>query len=343
MIFSITVLLAAITCLSTTVALPQKQHTPEGASCSKPLVRREWRQLSDDQKDNYINAVQCLREKPPQSASYFKGVKNRYDDFVAGHINETDFIHFVGFFQVWHRVFVHEYETALGECGYKGGQPYWDWTLDATIEGFPKSPIFDAEHGFGGNGPFVDTIRDPSVRLHIPGKTGGGCVTTGPFANISDFVHMGPLNSTAYNPRCLRRDFSPWLASKKLRKSVVDLTLSKSHFATFDIAVQGMIDVPGLTYHGGGHLSVGGDIGMMGDVYNSPSDPIFFLHHANLDRLWALWQAKDAGKRTYDIAGPIQPFAPPFDFHGPVTSEKVTLDYNMWMGHFVKAAPGVYN
>jgi tyrosinase len=30
---------------------------------------------------------------------------------------------------------------------------------------------------------------------------------------------------------------------------------------------------------------------------NSPSDPVFFLHHANVDRLWAKWQAlhRDAG------------------------------------------------
>ena len=25
-------------------------------------------------------------------------------------------------------------------------------------------------------------------------------------------------------------------------------------------------------------------------MMSSPQDPIFFLHHANVDRLWALWQ-----------------------------------------------------
>jgi tyrosinase len=28
---------------------------------------------------------------------------------------------------------------------------------------------------------------------------------------------------------------------------------------------------------------------------SSPSDPVFWLHHANIDRLWSKWQAKHPG------------------------------------------------
>jgi tyrosinase len=38
--------------------------------------------------------------------------------------------------------------------------------------------------------------------------------------------------------------------------------------------------------HGGVHNAVGGDMA----TAHSPSDPLFFLHHANVDRLWAKWQ-----------------------------------------------------
>lgn len=32
-------------------------------------------------------------------------------------------------------------------------------------------------------------------------------------------------------------------------------------------------------------------------------DPIFYLHHAQLDRLWFLWQRKDAGHRQREYTG----------------------------------------
>ena len=37
---------------------------------------------------------------------------------------------------------------------------------------------------------------------------------------------------------------------------------------------------------------------MGGDMLpiSSPSDPVFFLHHCNIDRLWALWQAQNPGQ-----------------------------------------------
>jgi tyrosinase len=40
--------------------------------------------------------------------------------------------------------------------------------------------------------------------------------------------------------------------------------------------------------HAGVHNAVGGDMGGAA----SPTDPLFWLHHANIDRLWAAWQKK---------------------------------------------------
>ena len=48
--------------------------------------------------------------------------------------------------------------------------------------------------------------------------------------------------------------------------------------------------------HGLGHNAVGA---VMGDVASSPGDPIFFLHHAFVDRMWRKWQIKqDSRLRT---------------------------------------------
>jgi tyrosinase len=43
-------------------------------------------------------------------------------------------------------------------------------------------------------------------------------------------------------------------------------------------------------------------------AFNSPGDPLFYLHHGNLDRLYYLWQKKDLANRLRDVSGPIQPF-----------------------------------
>ena len=41
----------------------------------------------------------------------------------------------------------------------------------------------------------------------------------------------------------------------------------------------------------------------MKDTFSSPGDPIFFLHHAQIDRLWTLWQKRDLKTRQYAISG----------------------------------------
>jgi hypothetical protein len=45
--------------------------------------------------------------------------------------------------------------------------------------------------------------------------------------------------------------------------------------------------------HGNVHGQVGG---WMGQVPTAAQDPIFFLHHANIDRLWNLWLAQGGGR-----------------------------------------------
>jgi hypothetical protein len=47
------------------------------------------------------------------------------------------------------------------------------------------------------------------------------------------------------------------------------------------------------TPHGIVHVSIGG---LMGSVPTAAGDPIFWLHHCNIDRLWNLWLAQGGGR-----------------------------------------------
>lgn len=62
------------------------------------------------------------------------------------------------------------------------------------------------------------------------------------------------------------------------------------------MTMQGWPGTPDLGVHGGGHYSMGGDPGR--DFFVSPGDPLFYLHHAQIDRVWWIWQQLDRKTRT---------------------------------------------
>ncbi|KAG6850331.1 hypothetical protein H0H93_014604 [Arthromyces matolae] len=176
-----------------------------------------------------------------------------------------------GHFLPWHRFMTATYEQALrNECGYEGAQPYWDWTLDVTPSSkFADSPVWDSKFGFGGNGPFVSLPSDTNPLSIVPGRTGGGCVTDGPFKDM--VIRLGPLGSLDGNPRCLTRDFSPYFAGRYLGANATAQAMNQSDYGWFDKVIEGGPSFDASGTHGGGHFGVGGNLGVMGDLYNSPS------------------------------------------------------------------------
>ena len=75
--------------------------------------------------------------------------------------------------------------------------------------------------------------------------------------------------------------------------------------------------------HGGVHNAVGGD--MAGSA--SPSDPLFFLHHANMDRLWSVWQTAHPGLVPSNVADTLQP-PPLFNTTVSAVQSIATLGYS---------------
>jgi tyrosinase len=45
--------------------------------------------------------------------------------------------------------------------------------------------------------------------------------------------------------------------------------------------------------HNSGHVWVGGS---MQGITTAPTDPVFWMHHAEIDRIWAVWQASNPGQ-----------------------------------------------
>ncbi|WYZ40990.1 hypothetical protein EsH8_IV_001331 [Colletotrichum jinshuiense] len=294
-----------------------------GSSCSlgNIRIRKEWGSLRKQERLDYVKAVQCLQSKPARTPSdLVPGAKTRFDDFVATHINQTFTIHYTGTFLSWHRYYTWLYEEALREeCGYKGTQPYWDWTKTA-VTGLENSPVFDgSETSISGDGEHIPdqgelilTNPDGSEAVRLPTGNGGGCVTSGPFQNMS--VNLGPIALAlpgggtemnpdgffAYNPRCLKRDLTSAINRRYANASgVIHNILVPQTVERFQIEMQGDPEtgIMGMGIHGGGHFSFGGNPGR--DFFTSPGDPIFYLHHAMIDRVWWMWQMLSPNARQF--------------------------------------------
>jgi hypothetical protein len=63
--------------------------------CQVPTVRREWRSLQPIQRVQYLEAVKCVMRKPPVTKSDIPSVTNRFEDFLAIHIQKMKQIHYV--------------------------------------------------------------------------------------------------------------------------------------------------------------------------------------------------------------------------------------------------------
>jgi tyrosinase len=143
----------------------------------------------------------------------------------------------------------------------------------------------------------------------LPAGTGGGCVTSGPFKDMS--VNMGPVNldqpggvvgsnpagPLAYNPRCLKRDLTTKINQRFANATaILSNILIPQDIDIFQMQMQGVPGSGNIGIHGGGHYSMGGDPGR--DFFVSPSDPAFYLHHSMIDRVWWIWQLLSARDRT---------------------------------------------
>lgn len=72
-------------------------------------------------------------------------------------------------------------------------------------------------------------------------------------------------------------------------------------------------------------------MGQAGDLFNSPGEPLFYLHHANIDRVLWLWQQNDLERRLLEVGGPVKSF----DYGGV----NVTLDFEVDLGALAGAVP----
>jgi tyrosinase len=168
-------------------------------------------------------------------------------------------------FGPWHRVALRQLELQLQAVD--GGTtplgiPYWAW--DAEVTTWRTARIWSM---IGGDG-------DPAQRWRV---------TTGPFAAWNSVIWNASTKKFVTRAGILRQFGADGLVGPAGAMQIAHYDIAPWNEAS-DRALSFRCELEGD--HDYTHIQIGGDM-LAG---TAPNDPVFWLHHANIDRLWATWQ-----------------------------------------------------
>jgi tyrosinase len=253
---------------------------------------------------NYIRGVKLLKAELSGPTTTSLGIPgpsakvSTYDLFIVWHHvtmstmtpptqNDRNAAHRGPVFLPWHRFMLRQLELnlrrVLGDNTF--GLPYWDWAADGQLSAAAqKTASIWKTTAFGGH---------------------GNPVPNGPFTQdqFRVTIEAAPDGSLRQTNHGLRRAFgvngAPTLPKRTgtaaaLAESIYDQAPWSSVSSGFRNNVEGWN--PGLGLHNRVHVWVGGD--MLPST--SPNDPIFFMNHCNVDRIWEAWMQNPGGPgRSY--------------------------------------------
>ena len=279
---------------STTVAAPSARPTATGI-VPNPAFRYKNCRTTRIRKE-----IRDLTDA--ERTAYLDAVRRvssdpRFTRLVQAHLDNQYVAHNHPAFLPWHRVYLREYEDLLQEIlGPTFALPYWDWSLDSQR---PHQSILWTEDYFGASDP-----------------TGSGRIINGPFVDMTISIPESHVLSrdatmafTAHHPSILASMLDP---SAPFSKMSSDIEFSP---------------------HSTIHASIAGRNGDFKTMY-SPNDPVFWLHHAFVDKLWFYWQSlRQENVRKFDGAAYSQPIDARWTLNWNVrvadilNSDNVCVDY----------------
>ncbi|HYO56498.1 tyrosinase family protein [Archangium sp.] len=242
------------------------------------MIRRNI--LSDGAvRQQFIDGVLALKDPARFPWPGQQGL-SIYDLFVAWHHQsmmlftpptqrDRNAAHSGPAFLPWHRYFLLRFEgylrSALGDPDFR--LPYWDWAADAALADPRQSPLWTetAMGRFTAPGTW-------QVRV-VPAERG-----------LTRLSRPRPLDRALGRGGALpTRDAVRTILRDQVLYDAPPYNSTSNGFRNYLEGWEGPARI-----HNNVHVWMGGD---MTDS-TSPNDPVFFLHHCNVDRIWQAWRLR---------------------------------------------------
>ena len=236
-------------------------RTPPDCGVSE---RRSWRDLSCDGQDEFIRAVRALKDN------------GWYDEFVYTHWLYSDLTHQNDdLFLPWHRYFLWMFERALQTVTQSCiTVPYWDWERDYGVW---DGTNYNNNQNAGDVGMPLILEDETFGRFdrRVQSRLDGWC----------SWVTWG--TGDCLERQVGRPEWSAFSGEAEILALITNYrTFQDTSNANLEELNNGFARALEGTPHRRPHEFLAGSMIDM----TAPDDPLFYLHHANIDRIWALWQ-----------------------------------------------------
>ncbi len=247
-------------------------------------VRKNANELSKQAREDFLNALATLNGIQTGTTPTVGAGKGVYvTDFVRTHVRGSYANqHGDSMFLPWHRLYLLDLERLLQKENPAVTLPYWKFDeaapnvfatnfMGATefVSPPPATPFTpgtsDMYASFDSANPLsqwkIDDDNDIQRAAFFDTLNAPG------YRIISDGTTLGLGNQPSTDPNA---EFGPWVFDPVQNRMV------PTKFSRIEVAP-----------HGSAHTSFNGFVNY---PPVAPRDPLFFLLHCNVDRLWALWQ-----------------------------------------------------
>jgi tyrosinase len=225
------------------------------------LIRREVRSLDAESLGAYAKAVAVMKERPASDPTGWSYQAAIHGSTAAPQDLHNQCKHGSWYFLSWHRMYLYYFEQIVRAAVIESGGPE-DWAL----------PYWN--YGLGGeNASLPDAFREPTgaggepnplyVEERAPGINEGAVLPPAVTTDAAALARPQFIGRAEFGGGTAPPNEQFWSQTGRLEQ----------------------------TPHNDVHVVVGGR-GWMGNPDTAAQDPIFWLHHANIDRIWVEWSVQ---------------------------------------------------